>query len=126
MTADQPENLHRLFAAGASAGDLEGLMSLYEDGATYIGPDGARAEGAQAIREHLNDLIALSPQITPASSQVILAGDIALMSNRWRVTFGGDGQQTGFEGASIEVARRQADGSWRYVIDNPSADALPT
>lgn len=32
-----------------------------------------------------------------------------------------DAGQAGFEGTSTEVARRQADGGWRYLIDNPSA-----
>jgi ketosteroid isomerase-like protein len=125
MPASQPQNLHRLFADCASAGDLESLMSLYEDGAIYISPDGTHAEGATAIRQHLRGLIALSPQITPISSHAVLAGDVALILNRWRVTFGSYDDQAAFEGSSIEVARRQNDRSWRYVIDNPSADALP-
>jgi ketosteroid isomerase-like protein len=56
----------------------------------------------------------------------VLAGGVALISNRWRVTFGSDDGQAAFEGSSTEVARRQTDRSWRYVIDNPSADTLST
>jgi enoyl-CoA hydratase/carnithine racemase/ketosteroid isomerase-like protein len=123
MTVDNPEDLHRLFAERASVGDLDGLMSLYEDGAAFVGPDGVHAAGTTAIRERFEGLLALSPRITPVGSEVILAGDVALISNRWRIGFGDDDRQKGFEGASTEVARRQGDGSWRYVIDSPSATA---
>ena len=56
-----------------------------------------------------------------------MAGDVALMSNRWRMTLGVEGgEQAGVDGVSTEVARRQPDGGWLYVIDNPAlAAALP-
>jgi ketosteroid isomerase-like protein len=63
----------------------------------------------------------MKPQITLTSSKMVVAGDIALMSNRWRMTLAGGGnEQAGFDGVSTEVARRQPDGGWLYVIDNPA------
>ena len=61
-----------------------------------------------------------SPHITPLASSMLVAGDVALISNRWRISFGGMPAGASFEGASTEVTRRQADGSWLYVIDSPS------
>lgn len=128
MSAHDPESLNRLFAERANTGDLQGLITLYEDGAAFVGPDGANATGSDAIRERLEGLLAIKPQITSTSSQVVMAGDLALMSNRWRMTLGsGDGElaglEGGLEGESTEVARRQGDGSWLYVIDNPTLAA---
>ena len=72
-------------------------------------------------------LLAMAPEITPTSSRAVMAGDIALMSNRWRMSLGGDdGAPTGLDGASTEVARRQPDGGWLYVIDNPSLGSHAT
>jgi len=48
---------------------------------------------------------------------VIEQGDIALLSNRWTATFDG----ADISASSAEVARRQSDGTWKYVIDNPDA-----
>jgi enoyl-CoA hydratase len=120
MTVTHPESLQHLFAERASVGDLEGLMSLYEDGAAFVGPDGIQAAGTAAIRERLSSLLELSPHISPLTSETVLAGDVALIASRWRISFGGDDRQTDFEGTSTEVARRQSDGSWLYVIDSPS------
>jgi enoyl-CoA hydratase len=121
MCVDDPGQLGRLFAERANAGDLEGMLALYEDDATFVGPDGGRASGRNAIRERLEGLLAMNPQITATSSQVVMAGEVALISGRWRMTLGpGDGETEGFDGASTEVARRQFDGGWLYVIDNPA------
>lgn len=125
MCVNDPEQLGRLFAERANAGDLEGLLALYEDSATLVGPDGGSASGSDAIRERLEGLLAMAPHITPTSSRVVMAGDVALMSNRWRMSLGvGDGELAGLDGASTEVARRQPDGGWLYVIDNPALVAL--
>jgi enoyl-CoA hydratase len=115
MCVDDPGQLGLLFA------ELEGMLALYEDDATFVGPDGGSALGREAIRERLEALLATSPQITAATSQVVMAGDVALSFNRFRITLStADGDAAGFDGASTEVARRQPDGGWLYVIDNPA------
>lgn len=120
MCVDDPGQLGRLFAERANAGDLEGMLALYEDDATFVGPDGASASGRAAIRERLEGLLAIGPQIIATSCEVVMAGDVALMSNRFRITLGvEDGDGAGFDGASTEIARRQPDGGWLYLIDHP-------
>ncbi len=125
MFARDPEDLSHLFAKRASARDLEGLLDLYEPEARFVDPSGSDADGEDAIREQLAGLIALAPRISSADIRVVRAGDVALLSNRWRMSFGNDDDgSAGMEGTSTEVARRQPDGSWRYVIDDPASTGL--
>ncbi len=125
MLVDNPEDLHRRFAERANAGDLDGLIALYEDGAAFVGPDGTNAAGSDAIRDRLEALLAMAPRITPTSSRAVMAGDVALLSNRFHMTLGpSDGERAGLEGTSTEVARRQPDGSWLYVIDDPASSTV--
>jgi uncharacterized protein (TIGR02246 family) len=120
MSVSDPAELPHLFAERASAGDIEGLMVLYEDGAMLVGPDGVAAAGRQAIRERLEQLLAARPRITPTHSRAMVVGDIALMSGDWQLRLGtDDGGEASFENSSTEVARRQHDGGWLYVIDDP-------
>ena len=122
MSVSDPAALPHLFAERASAGDIEGLIALYEDEATLVGPDGVAATGKQAIREHLEQLLAMTPRITPVHSRTMVVGDIALMSGGWQLRLGtGEGGEASFESSSTEVARRQHDGSWLYVIDDPTS-----
>lgn len=121
---EDPEQLGRVFAARAGTGDLEGMLALYEDTATFVGPDSVSASGRQEIRLRLKELLAMAPQITTTGSNVVLAGDIALMSIRWTMRLGVlDRDAPSVDGQSTEVARRQPDGGWLYVIDNPAVIA---
>jgi enoyl-CoA hydratase len=125
MPASSPEDLNRLFVERASSADLDGLLELYEPDARFIGPNGGDADGREAIRERLSGMLSLEPTIVSEDVRVICAGDVALLSNRWRMSFGHEDRgRTGIEGTSIEVARRQTDGSWRYVIDDPASAGL--
>jgi ketosteroid isomerase-like protein len=53
------------------------------------------------------------------SSYAIEAGDLALLRGEWQLKgTGPDGRSLETAGNDIEVARRQADGTWRFVIDH--------
>jgi ketosteroid isomerase-like protein len=105
--ARRPEDLGRFFVARANAGDLEGLVALYEPDAVLARPGGEPAAGTDAIRQALGRFLAGNPTISGTSQPALRFGDLALTSTRF------DG------GATAEVARRQPDGTWRWVIDQP-------
>jgi ketosteroid isomerase-like protein len=108
--AIHPEDLGRFFLERANAGDVEGLVALYEPGAVLAFPAGRLTVGHDQIRQVYTELLADKPSFSSAGQQpVIRNGDLALTSTRLP---GG--------GATVEVARRQPDGSWRWVIDQPA------
>jgi len=120
MTARTPEDLDRLFAVALNSGDMEGLLRLYEpDAAMRPGP-GQVVQGTAAIRAALAGFIAMKPTLTITPKALGQSGDIALVTGDWVLTgTGADGNPVRMSGQSVEVARRQADGSWLYVIDTP-------
>ncbi len=120
MIAREPGDLPALFARYAAAGDLRSLLDLYEPEAAFVGPDGTPAIGADAVRERLDGLLSASPRIVSSPCRVVVAGDVALICSAWKMSFAGHAGP-GIESQSTEVARRQADGSWRYVIDDPAS-----
>jgi hypothetical protein len=63
--------------------------------------------------------LALQGRITLDTKLVVTVGDLAFLSNTWSLTgTGPDGTPLTMGATTAEVARRQADGTWRYVIDN--------
>jgi ketosteroid isomerase-like protein len=53
-------------------------------------------------------------------TRVLEAGGLALVAGVWSFTgTGPDGNPVTLTGRNADVLRRQADGSWRFVIDNP-------
>lgn len=104
-----PEDLGRMFIERANAGDVDGLVALYEPGAVLAGPAGQIATGSPAIRKVYERLLADRPTFVSEGQQPPLVnGDIALTSTRLPV-----GQ------ATAEVARRQPDGTWLWAVDQP-------
>ena len=105
--AAEPNDLERYFVERANAGDVDGLVALYETNAV-IDPGGGRlAVGHEEIRALLTDFLADSPQLGPSDqAPALISGDIALTSSRLS-----DGDVT------AEVARRQPDGNWLWVVD---------
>lgn len=118
--AQKPEECDRLFAERVNAGDVDGVLALYEDRGCYVLHDGV-ATGTAAIRPVVEGMIASRPRLEGRMKRVVRAGEgLALLYNDWRLTVGDeDGLSIERSGKAIEVVRRQADGSWLFVIDDP-------
>jgi uncharacterized protein (TIGR02246 family) len=124
LAATEPEHIHGLFEQAFNAGDVEALIALYERDAALIPQPGAIAEGTAAIRDSLRWFLDRGGQITLDTKLVVRVGDLAYLANRWSLTGATmpDGSPAELGATTAEVARRQPDGTWRYVIDNAWGD----
>jgi ketosteroid isomerase-like protein len=108
--AKRPEDITRLFVECANGGDAAGIAELYEVGAVMAYPPGATTVGRDAIRALWEKVLANKPhfeQESPLPS--LVSGEIALTC-----TLAKDGA-----GARAQVVRRQPDGSWQRLLDQP-------
>jgi uncharacterized protein (TIGR02246 family) len=120
MQVTAPEGVIRGFAEALEQGDLEQMLSLYEPDATFAPTPGAAVSGAAAIRSALEPFLAIEPHMTGQIEKVLVAGDTALVANRWSLRgTSPDGEPIELGGTSADVLRRQPDGSWRIAIDDP-------
>ena len=84
---------------------------------------GAPASGKETLRAAFTQFAAANPAFTFGGHQVVMAGDIAVHIAPWDMTGTlPDGQVISDSGLSVAVMRRQSDGSWKMVIDNPYGD----
>jgi ketosteroid isomerase-like protein len=113
--ARDPQDLERLLVARENAGDVDGMAALFEPDAVVDIGDGTFLRGKEAIHEFFTRL-----QVTGFGPEkrrfemgeqrpALICGDLALTSTRSR-----NGTVTS------EVARRQEDGTWLWVIDRYS------
>lgn len=106
-TAAEPEDLERLFVQRVNDRDVEGLVELFEADAAMAVSPGRTVTGSAAIRRFFEEYVASGPTLALGDQQPSLrTGDIVLTSTRLA-----DG------GVTAEVARRQPDGSWRWILD---------
>ncbi|HJP80438.1 MAG TPA: nuclear transport factor 2 family protein [Pseudonocardiaceae bacterium] len=115
-TATEPEKLSQFILTRLNAGDVEGVVALYEPTAALVLPDGSVANGTEQIRAFYARLLAGRPTFAQGQPrQTLVNGDLALTSTRLA---------TG--PVTVELARRQPDGTWLWVMDNPNfAPASP-
>ena len=115
--AYDPQDLERLLVARENAGDVDGMTALFARDAVVQLDDGQEVRGREAIHAFFTKL-----QVTGYGPEkrkfqlgeqrpALICGDLALTSVRSR-----DGNVTS------EVAQRQADGTWLWVIDRYSVN----
>jgi ketosteroid isomerase-like protein len=115
--AMSPEDLTRLFVERSNSGDAEGVAELYEPDAVMAFPPGQITVGRDAIEKLWESVLADRPHFTPEPPlPTLICGDIALTS-----TPPADGA-----GARAQVVRRQPDGRWLRVLDQPEFISRPT
>jgi uncharacterized protein (TIGR02246 family) len=121
LAARHPEDLYHHFAAALNTGDLESVVTLFEpEGQTVPQPGQQSVTGLLAIRSVMQQCLALKPHLMYEATSSLQADDIALLFGQWRLTGrGADGTPIEVTGKGVQVARRQPDGTWRYLIDHP-------
>jgi uncharacterized protein (TIGR02246 family) len=111
--------------AAVAAGNMDSILATYEPNAVLMGQPGMPVKGTQALHAAFNQFLALNPKITIVKQDIIQTGDIALHSYTWKMSGktpdGNPVEQSGF---SVVVLRKQPDGRWLMVIDNPFGDQL--
>ena len=105
--ARNPQDLERFLVARQQVGDIEGMVALFEPNAVIHTDDGQVVRGHAAMRTYYREIASAGRMFALGEQQQALINDeLALTSTR--STSGS---------VTAEVARRQPDGTWLWVID---------
>jgi ketosteroid isomerase-like protein len=88
------------------------MANYYAPGAVYSPLPGVILSGAD-VEPAIERLVALAKPIEVTVRHVLQAADTALIVLDWTIA------DAGLSGTATDVARRQPDGAWKCVIDNP-------
>lgn len=106
-------------------GDLDAVLSYYEEDAVWVTPPGHIVSGIAALRKEFGEMFRSTPHLRVEKSHVIECGDLALCSSRWSLTGSpSDAMPLNQGGFAFTILRRQADGHWKIVIDNSCGPAI--
>lgn len=115
-----PEKVLQSIVSGINSGDLDSLVPLYESDAAFATQPGSLAHGAPGVREALTGFISMDGKLDLEVTRVLEVDDLALVVGVWSFNgTGSDGEPVQLAARNADVLRRQSDGSWRFVIDNP-------
>ena len=99
---------------------LKAIVDGINTEAAFASQPGSLAHGPAGVRESLAGFVAMKGTLDLKVTRVLQAGGLAFVAGEWSFTgTGPDGKPVALTGHNGDVLRRQADGSWRFVIDNP-------
>ena len=108
--AMRPEDITRLFVERSNAGDAAAVAAPHEDDTVMAYPPGSQTVGREAIRARWEKVLASRPHFEPEPPlPTVVSGDVALTSTVTK-------DRTGVR---AQVVRRQPDGSWLRMLDQP-------
>jgi ketosteroid isomerase-like protein len=115
-----PEDVLQSIVDGINTGNLDALMALYEPQAAFAAQPGSLAHGLSGVRGSLAAFTGMKGTLALKVTRVLEASDLALVVGVWSFAgTGPGGEPVKLAGHNADVLRRQSDGSWRFVIDNP-------
>ncbi len=114
------------WSAAAQAKQADAWVAFYADDAVVLPPNNKMATSKEDIRKAITDLLAL-PGLTvswqPTKSEAARSGDIAYTYGTYELTSNNArGEPTSDYGKYSEVWKKQADGSWKCIVDMWSSD----
>lgn len=100
--------------------DVEVMCGFYEPDAILVSASGEPQRGIAAIRAELLRYYAVQLPMVIVARHVFVADTIASLVLDWNIVGKTpSGEDFHLVATSNDIARRGADGYWRYIIDNP-------
>lgn len=105
--------------------DIDGVLATYEDGAIVMFEPQKPVTGKENLRMAFTQFVTMNPIFTYGGHEVYISGDIATHIAPWKmVAHLPDGTKMEQSGLSIAVLRKQTNGNWLMIQDNPNGQFL--
>lgn len=113
-------NVIETMTSSFAKADIHAVMNTYEPDAVILFEPGVGTSDEEAVRQSFAQFASMNPSFSYGGHQVVVAGDVGLHISPWQMEgTGPDGNAFETGGLSVAVLRKQPDGKWLMVIDNP-------
>lgn len=120
-----PEDAVKYFRDRIVNGDLQGTLSCFDKEAIYIERDGQEIKGLDNIKKSMEHLCVWKPEITGSNHKVIIVGNLAIWVDKWSLkAIMPDGNPVEMNGATSCMMKKNDEGIWLWLVDNPFAAAV--
>lgn len=115
-----PEDLLNSQVEEFNKGNINFLMTLYENDACFASKPGQVVKYLESICQSLQSFINMKGKLEARVKRVLQASNLALLITEWSINgTKPDGKPINLTGRGTVVLRRQSDGTWLMVIENP-------
>jgi len=121
---DSPEHVVEMLDHAFNNGDLEAVLAFYEEAAALVAGPTTILRGRAQLSAFFESVLQSGSHAKQLKVRVIESGEIALFLSRWTlIPKGSTATRSGQEFFATTVMRKQPDGSWKVLIDNPIGPA---
>ncbi len=127
MSEDHKKVLETITSMGTAynAGDIDAVMTAYDASAVVAFEPGKPIGGTETVKQMFQESLVIQPKFVFGEHDVIITDDVALHITPWEMTGQSpEGQQIKQSGLSVAVLRKQDNGDWLLLIDNPHGHGL--
>lgn len=105
--------------------DIDGVLATYENDAIVLFEPQKPVSGKETLRAVFTQFVGMNPQYTFSGHEIYISGNIATHIAPWKMVGQmPDGSKIEQSGLSVAVLRKQADGNWLMIQDNPHGQFL--
>jgi uncharacterized protein (TIGR02246 family) len=115
-----PEDLLKSQVEEFNKGSISFLLTLYEKDACFASRPGQVVKGLENIRTSMQSFIDIGVKLEAKVKRIFQTNNLALLITEWSINgTEPDGEPINLTGRGTVVMRRQSDGTWLMVIENP-------
>lgn len=123
--ATTPEGIAASLLEHFNSMDVKVMLGFYHADAILVGQSGESFSGPAAIGAELEKYYSFGLPMQATARNIFVAGDTAQIVLDWSISGKGpDGKEVNLTGIASDIARKGADGFWRYQIDNPMGTVI--
>lgn len=118
IKTETPEALHQALADGFNSKDIDALLDIYEENGSLVPQPGQVATGKDELKAALIGFLTIVGKMEVETKSIVENGDVALTVSSWKIV---NGKKVIMASMGSELMRKQANGNWLFVVDNPFA-----
>jgi len=114
------EGSARYFQNCVRNGDVDGALDCFVDEAIYVTRIGTFVSGKENIRKALDQVCGLKPDLQAQRSKGFTVDNITAWVDEWTMKAKlPNGTELEMKGTSSDILKKQPNGNWAYLVDNP-------
>jgi uncharacterized protein (TIGR02246 family) len=110
-----PQDAHTTLAAAFNTGDVNTVLNMYDVTGIIVPEPGKPVSGKAEFKQAVEAILSIKGKMEIKTVYCLQTGDIAVGRSEWNIT---DGNDIKVSAKGIEVMKRQADGTWKIIVDH--------
>jgi uncharacterized protein (TIGR02246 family) len=110
-----PQDAHATLAAAFNTGDVNTVLNMYDVTGIIVPEPGKPVSGKTEFKQAIEAILSIKGKMEIKTVYCLQTGDIAVGRSEWNIT---DGNDIKVSAKGIEVMKRQADGTWKIIVDH--------